>query len=238
MTNEAVFFLHVLIVLSAVVFAARMGRIWLVSLMCAMLVLMNVFVMKQMRLFGMDVTGGNVLYAAVFLTTDILAEHHGKKAAYRAVRIGFFVSIFFVLMSQTILLYAPNAFDAELDGQPTLGAHAAMNRLFSLSWRIVGASMVSYLIVQHLDVWLYGFWRRATKGRFLWLRNNASTWVSQFVDTIVFTVLAFAGTGFPIFNMIVFTYIVKIVVAAIDTPFLYLTKTRLLAPCDAALETD
>jgi uncharacterized integral membrane protein (TIGR00697 family) len=214
--------------LGAVLIAARLGRVWLIALLGAMLVLMNIFVLKQMDLFGMALTGGNVLYAAVFLSTDLLAEHWGKRAAYRAVRVGFAISLFFLVMSNLILLYTPNAFDAEL------GGHAAMTTLFSPQWRIVAASMISYLVVQHLDVWLFEWWRRRTGGRMLWLRNNGSTWVSQAVDTVLFTSLAFVGAGFPIWNMIAFTYIVKIIVAAIDTPFIYLSKTPLFRPRDTA----
>jgi len=233
LNNEAIFFLQVFIVLGCVILAARLGQIWLVALMSAMLVLMNIFVLKQMNLFGMALTGGNVLYAAVFLTTDVLTEHWGERAAYRAVRIGFCVSVFFVATSSLILWYAPNAYDAEA----AFGGHEALARILKPQWRIVGASMASYLVVQHLDVWLYEWWRARTRGRFLWLRNNGSTWVSQGVDSVLFTVLAFAGSGIlpmeTMVNMIVFTYILKIIVATLDTPFIYLSKTPLLRPRDA-----
>ena len=224
--NEAIFFLQTFVALGAVLLAARMGQIWLIGLLTAMLVLMNVFVLKQMNLFGMPLTGGNVLYAAVFLTTDLLAEHWGKRPAYRAVRIGFCVSLFFLAMSSLIVLYEPNAADAET------GGGAALAVLMTPQWRIVSASMFSYLIVQHLDVFLFEWWRRRTRGKALWLRNNGSTWVSQGVDTVLFTVLAFAGMGFPIWNMIVFAYVLKILIAALDTPFIYLSKTQLLRPRD------
>ena len=93
--------------------------------------------------------------------------------------------------------------------------------------------MFSYLLVQHLDVWLYDWIRRRTKDRFLWLRNNGSTCVSQAVDSILFTVLAFAGMeGFPLVQIILFTYIVKVMVALLDTPFIYLSKTSFFKPRD------
>lgn len=219
--NEAIFFAQALVALSAVLVAARLGAAWLTGLICAMIVLMNLFVLKQMRLFGMDVTGGNVLYAAVFLSTDLLAEHWGRRRAYRAVWAGFFVSVFFVAMSCCMLLTKPNAYD---------WASEPLAALLEPQWRIVGASMLTYLVVQHLDVWQYDFYKRKTKGRMLWLRNNASTWVSQLVDSTLFTILAFAATGYPILQMIVFTYVIKILVAALDTPFIYLSKTPLLRP--------
>jgi queuosine precursor transporter len=224
--NEAIFFLQTFVALLAVLLAARMGLVWLIALLCTMLVLMNLFVLKQMDLFGMELTGGNVLYGAVFLATDLLAEHWGKRQAYRAVRIGFCVSLFAMVMGRLIVLFEPNAFDAEMGGGEALAT------LLTPQWRIVSASMVTYLLVQHLDVFLYEWWRRRTKGKALWLRNNGSTWVSQAADTVLFTVLAFAGMGFPIWNMIFFTYILKVSLAILDTPFLYLSKTQLFAPRD------
>ncbi|MFW5870058.1 MAG: queuosine precursor transporter [Candidatus Sumerlaeota bacterium] len=230
--NELIFLLQSAVALSFVITAARLGRVWLVAMLAVMLVLMNVFVLKQMTLFGMDVTGGNVLYAAVFLGTDLLAEYYGKKSAYRAVRIGFVVSLFFVLMGQMILWYEPNQYDF---------AHGALKTLLAPTWRIVGASMLTYLIVQHLDVFLYDWWRRKTHGKHLWLRNNGSTLVSQTLDTAIFHPLAFLGmTGFSpqtVLQMAVFTGIIKILIGVFDTPFLYLSKTRPLRPKDISIES-
>jgi len=228
MSNESVFFLQVFVSLAAVLVAARLGYVWVIGLLSAMLVLMNLFVLEQMDLFGLSVTGGNVLYAAVFLSTDVLAEHWGKRAAFRAVRIGFGVSLFFIAMSILFLLYQPNAYDTEM------GAAEALKTLLTPQKQIVAASMFTYLVVQHLDVALFEWLRRLTKGKHLWLRNNGSTLISQATDTVLFTVLAFWGMGFPILNMILFTYAIKVGVAALDTPFIYLSKTAWLRPRDGS----
>jgi uncharacterized integral membrane protein (TIGR00697 family) len=227
MPNELVFFLEMFVAFAAVVAAARYGEACLVALMCAMIVLMNIVVFEQMDLFGMELTGGNALFGAVCLASDVLAEHWGRRTAYRAVRIGFFVSAFFVVITQTILLYRPNAADA---------AYPALKTLFTPTWRIVGASMFSYIVTQHIDVWIFQFVRRATQGRALWLRSNSSTWISQLLDSVIFTTLAFAGTGFPILNMIAFTYIVKVAASVLNTPFLYLTKIPALSPRGAVYQ--
>ena len=224
MHNELVFFLEMFVAFSAVVIAARYGEVCLVSLMCAMIVLMNVVVLEQMNLFGMALTGGNALFGAVCLGSDVLAEHWGRKTAYRAVRIGFFVSAFFAVITRTILLYHPNAADEEM------GGYHAIKTLMNPTWRIVGASMFSYIVTQHIDVWLFQFVRRLTRGRSLWLRSNSSTWLSQLLDSVIFTTLAFAGMGFPIVNMILFTYVIKVMASVLNTPFLYLTKLSFLAP--------
>ncbi|MBU1019170.1 MAG: queuosine precursor transporter [Patescibacteria group bacterium] len=217
MSNEVLFILQSLVLLSFALFAFRMGRAWLIGFLAVNVVLMNIFVLKQMTLFGLAATGGNVLYASVFLCTDLLCEHYGKKEALKAVRIGFFVSVVFVVMSQFILNFAPNDWDF---------AQGAFETIFTLSPRIVAASMATYLVAQHLDVYIFDKIKRATRGRMLWLRNNASTMVSQFVDSAMFTMLAFYGVpGFEaIFQIIIFTWIIKIIVAVLDTPFMYLSK--------------
>ncbi|NRA39305.1 MAG: queuosine precursor transporter [Planctomycetes bacterium] len=91
---------------------------------------------------------------------------------------------------------------------------------------LLGASMLAYLIAQYLDVFLFHFWKRLTKGKMLWLRNNGSTWGSQFVDTIVvngiFLPVAFGMTWSQTWSVIVCVYIVKIILAALDTPLIYL----------------
>ncbi len=86
--------------------------------------------------------------------------------------------------------------------------------------------MVAYIASQLHDVWAFDLWRRKTRGRHLWLRNNLSTMVSQLLDSFLFSFIAFAGVeGFPtgyIAKIAVTTYLLKLVVAAVDTPFIYL----------------
>ena len=212
--NETLFILEALITLSFVVLAFRLGKTWLIALIAASTVLMNIFVIKGMFLFGLAVTGGNILYGSTFLATDILNEYYGKAIAAKAVMIGFFTSIFFLISSQFILQFQPADYDI---------AQSAFQTLFTLTPRIVVGSMIAYLIAQNLDVWLYDKIKKLTNGKYLWLRNNCSTWVSQLVDSVLFTVIAFAGV-YPLADLILFTYLIKISVALLDTPFIYLTR--------------
>jgi len=214
MNNEILFVLMSLVSLGFVLVAFRLGKIYLIALIAVMAVIMNIFVVKGMYLFGLAVTGGNVMYASIFLATDLLSEYYDRKTARRAVMIGFFASVFFLIFSQLILRFAPANYDIAQD---------AFKTLFSLTPRIVIGSMVAYLVSQNLDVWTFTKIKKLTKGKHLWLRNNASTWTSQLVDSIIFTVIAFAGV-YPLFELILFTYIIKIAVAALDTPFIYLAK--------------
>ena len=213
MSNGAIYILQTLGTLAVVLLCFRMGRIWLMSYMAMAAVMMNLVVVKQMSLFGLDATGGNVLYASLFLATDLLSEHWGAKEARRAVRIGFLGGLFFLVTIQVMLRYAPSEFDM---------AQSAMASLFGFLPRIVLGSLLAYLVAQHLDVWVFHRIRAVTGERHLWLRNNLSTWISQAVDTTVFYSVAFLGV-FPILEAILFTWLLKILVAAMDTPFIYLS---------------
>jgi hypothetical protein len=84
--------------------------------------------------------------------------------------------------------------------------------------------MIAYLVSQHHDVWAYGFWRKKTGGRHMWLRNNASTMTSQGIDTLIFITLAFYGLvpNSILLQMMAGQYVIKILIAALDTPFIYL----------------
>jgi queuosine precursor transporter len=216
--NEAYFILMSLVSLGFMLFAFRLGKTWVIGMIAVNAVLMNIFVIKGMYLFGLAATGGNVLYASIFLGTDLLSEHYGSKEARQAVMTGFLASLFFIVMSQFILKFTPADYDF---------AQGALKTILTLTPRIVAGSMIAYLISQNLDVWLFHRIKEKTHGKYLWLRNNGSTWVSQAIDSVVFTLIAFWGVFPDIWQIILFTYIIKIIVAAVDTPFLYLSKKLL-----------
>ena len=216
MPNELIFFIKLILVISFTLFAFRMGKHWLMALVPVYIVLANIFVTKQILLFGLAATGGNVVYGCTFLATDLLSEHFSRKDARQAVYLGFFAALVFVVLSQLIIAFTPSEEDF---------VHGGMATLFSLTPRIVAGSMAAYLISQFHDIWAYHFWRKKTSGRHLWLRNNFSTWASQLIDSSVFVVAAFWGIfpGRVLLQIIITTYLLKICVALIDTPFIYLS---------------
>jgi uncharacterized integral membrane protein (TIGR00697 family) len=227
-SNELVFLAHLATAGAILLAAARLGRTWVTAMIVVCTVLMNIAVMKQMTLFGLEVTGGNVLFATVFLASDVLNEHYGRRAARTAVLIGFCAGLTVLAMMSFVLWYAPNRYDDS-------AAHLSYFFGISAYPRIVAASMLSYLLAQLLDVSLYHLVRRWTgSGRLLWLRSNASTWVSQAFDTVFFTTVGLTGTVIQSWaewrDAVLFAYLIKIAVAALDTPFLYLTTWRPLRP--------
>ena len=233
MNNEILYLLQTVVGLAFTLIAFRLGKHWLYGYIAVCIILANIFVTKEITLFGLTATGGNVVYGAIFLTTDILAEHYGKRAARRAVFIGFFVSLFYVVMSQFMAAFPinPNSENPEMAKTISEG----MGAIFSFAPSIILASMTAYLVSQLHDIWAFHFIKMKTKGKLLWLRNNCSTWVSQMIDSVIFCLLAFLvfpkimlGSEFVkelpvIIEIILSTYILKILVAVIDTPFIYLS---------------
>ncbi len=243
LSNNLIFLLHLLTAGAILVAAARLGSLWLTAYILLCTVLMNIEVFKSLTLFGMDVTGGNVLFGTVLLGSDVLNEHYGRSVARRAVLVGFCGGLAVVVLSQFMLWYAPNQFD---DAQPHL-AHLFNAAAYP---RVVVASMVSYLLCQLIDIRVYQLIRTRTgTSRLLWLRSNASTWLAQAFDTAFFTTAGLTNLAFLLgpwadtggilqspgqwTQAVAFAFLVKIAVAVVDTPFLYLTTWKPLLPADS-----
>lgn len=194
------------------------GRAGLFAWIPLAAIVANIQVIKLVELFGITATLGNIVYASSFLVTDILSEMYGKKQARKAVYLGLFSLVAMTALMNLALWFAPAPDDFAQEG---------MAVIFGFMPRIAGASMVAYLLSQTHDVWAYEFWReRFPAARLIWLRNNASTMVSQFIDSLVFTLLAFWGT-FPagvLWEIFWTTYLLKWVVGAADTPFIYVAR--------------
>lgn len=183
----------------------------------------NIEVLIVVNAFGMEQTLGNVMFASTFLVTDILSEIAGKKEANRAVRLGIFTSVFFILVSQLWLQFTPAKTDFIM---PSIEA------VFSNTPRLMLASFLVYAICQQFDVWAYHkWWEFTTKkcgdsSRFLWVRNNGSTLISQFLNTLLFTLGAFWGIHDTptLISIIASSYVIFIITSLLDTPFIYLAR--------------
>lgn len=198
------------------------GKLGLIMWIPISVIVANIQVIQTVELFTLVATLGNIVYASSFLVTDILSENYGKEDAKKAVWIGFFSLIAMTLLMNLALFFNP------LEGDEFAGiTHEALSTIFKLMPRIAGASLLAYLISQRHDVWAFHFWKnRFPKDSQLWIRNNLSTMVSQFLDSVVFTLAAFWGvfeTGL-LLEIFLTTYFLKWIVAAADTPFVYWAK--------------
>ena len=179
-----------------------------------LLVVANIVAVKPVALDGWVLPAGTIAYPFTFLVTDTISELYGRRVATRVVWYGFGLSA-----AMVILVYVAQVL-------PSAGfweAQGAYETILGSVPRIVLGSMTAYLVSQHIDVLLFHQVRRLTYGRHLWLRNNASTMVSQAVDTALFISIAFAGEvpASVLWNMMATQYVVKLGVAAADTPLVY-----------------
>ncbi len=185
--------------------------------------LANIEVLIMVDAYGMEMTLGNVCFASTFLATDILSERYGKEAANKAVKVGFFTLIAFVVITQSWLLFTPSESDF---------AFESIKTVFSNTPRLALSSLIVYLIVQKVDIVLYHKLWDFSKSKYedskkmLWLRNNGSTLISQFLNTVLFTVFAFYGIydNESLISIIISSYIIFIFISIIDTPFIYFAR--------------
>lgn len=198
--------------------------IFLASLFIAALVTCNIiankFVTVDMWLFGywktFTISVGILPYPLTFLITDLLSEVYGRKRTNHVVFAGFGVSVFVLFM-----LWLGHVFPS-IPNSPV--SDDAYDIVFQNSWRVMSASMIAYLAAQFLDVRLFHFWKRVTKGKKLWVRNNFSTVTSQFVDTFLVVSIIFIGreSWGTISGYILDGWFFKVLIALFDTIFIYL----------------
>lgn len=222
--NELLLILSLIFIYGAALLAYKFfGKTGLYVLSAAATILSNIEVLILIKGFGMEMTLGNILFAVTFLITDILSECEGKKAANKAVYTGIFASVFFLILSQSWLQYIPAEGDT---------AFPAIQAVFSSTPRMLLSSLTVYGISQIFDVWLYHKWwaftekRSGNKRKFLWLRNNGSTLISQIVNTALFTFLAFFGTYDmkTLGSIFLSSYVIFIFTSLLDTPVVYLAR--------------
>ncbi len=185
-------------------------------------------------------TTGILTYPFTFLVTDLVSEIYGRKRADFMVVLGFFMSLLMLLILWAAMSVSPHPAWAGsgyyVDGW-RMGAEAtpgtglqgyqhAFESVFALNGILLFGSMLAYACAQFTDNWLYHFWKEFTGGKHLWLRNNGSTWVSQLIDTaIVNSILFYIGFGMEFWlglQIMATIYLHKLLLAALDTPLIYL----------------
>ncbi len=202
---------------------AELVYLLLAALFLAALVVCNLianrFVHVDLRLLGLKdftLSAGALPYPVTFLVTDLLSEIYGRRRANRVVAAGFLAS-FFVLGVLWLGDTFPTIPESPVDA-------ATYRTVFQNAWRVVGASMTAYLVAQFVDIRLFHFWKRLTRGRHLWLRNNASTVLSQLLDSLLVVLVLFLGReswGWMA-AVILDLWLFKALIALLDTPFFYL----------------
>lgn len=216
--NELILVIEVAVVFSMVLLSHTLfKKEGVIAWVAIATVLANIITAKNAEIFGLSTAIGTVMFASIFLATDILSECYSKEDAKKAVFIGLSANIVLICATQIALRYTPSEFDY---------ADGAMQTLFALNLRISIASAVMYFISNLADVYLFNKIKDKMQGRALWLRNNVSTIICNCLENFGFIGLAFWGiydVG-TILTIALSTSIIELIVALLDTPFLYLAK--------------
>lgn len=222
--NEILLAGSVVLIYGLILLAYRLfGKTGLYGMSILATVFANIEVLILVDAYGMNQTLGNIMFASTYLVTDILSENEGKKSAGHAVNLGIFASVVMLAVTQYWLLYIPSESD---------WAMPAIREIFSTTPRLMLASFLGYALSQRLDVWLYHRWwsyttrRVGDSERFLWIRNNGSTLLSQVINTVVFTVIAFGGwySLQEMLGIMMSSYVIYVITSLLDTPVVYLAR--------------
>lgn len=195
-----------------------LAGIFIASLVSCNLIFQKFFTWTPFGLYTFEISVGILPYPITFLVTDLISEIYGVKRANHVVLAGLISSIFVL----GVVSLAENA--TATDWSPV--SNAEFSKVFGLTGAAVGASMAAYLAAQFIDIRLFHFWKRLTKGKHLWVRNNFSTMTSQLADTtIVIGILCVLDKiEWNLFGQLVMAgWLFKVIIAAFDTPFLYLS---------------
>ena len=209
---------------SILIFLRLFGYVGLYVYSALAVIIGNIQVLKTVDFFysPKPVALGTVLFASTFLCTDILSEHFGEDKAKKNVLIGFVGFLFMTITMLITIGFNPSQID---------WVQESLAKVFTPMTRFFIASMIAYLASQYFDVWIYSKIKSFTTNKFLWLRNNLSTILSSLVDNTVFSILAWIVLNpnpesfYNVLMIYIFgTYALRIIIALIDTPFIYLSK--------------
>ena len=228
-----IFFL-IFCLLTILIFLKLFGEIGMYIYTSIAIIVANIQVLKivEFPFFDNPIALGTILFSSTYLTTDILTEYYGVKFARKNILIGF--SSFLLL---TILMLFTMGFTPLTElraGEDFSWALATQDNLLSIFTPFpifFVFCMIAYLISQYFDVWIYAKISNITNKKFLWLRNNISTMLSGLLDNTIFSLFAWIifnpnplDFNTVLFTFILGTYVLRLIIAILDTPFIYLAK--------------
>lgn len=216
--NELLLLAEMVVVFGMMLLSKKLfGKEGLYAWICLASVVANIQVSKSIDLFGISAVVGNVMFASVYLATNLLQECYGKAEARKGAYIGVASMVLFIVCAQITLLYIPSSIDV---------SHGAMATLFSLSLRMCAASLAMYAVSNLLNVTVYAKLNKLTSGKRLWLRSNASAILCNCLENYGFAFLAFAGI-YPVVDVLMIATtgcFAEIFITLCSTPFMYIGK--------------
>lgn len=211
--------------------------------LCSMTLLNVIGITRFIQLGPMALAVGVLPYPLTFLCTDLICELYGKARATFLVSLGLGLNVFILLILalgnaipavppeamppwQILQLAAPVALPTGEIVENSVGLYQL---IYATTSGAMVASMLAYVAAQYCDVHLFHFWKRVTKGKHLWIRNNFSTLMSQMVDSVTVISVTFGAAYFrgdmafqTLLVLVGSNYLFKASVALLDTGPLYL----------------
>lgn len=219
--NELLFLCYIFLVSASSLIALRLGKEALIALICLQCVLVNLFVTKEITLFGLTATASDALGVGAALSLNLLQEYYQRAITQKTIWISFFCVLFYISAIFLHLAYIPALSDI---------SQIHFLALLTPMPRIVIASIAVYLVTQHLDCHLYAYMCQKFENRHFILRNYGSIAITQLIDTILFSFLGLykLNASFSslsvIADIIVISYTIKLAVLLLATPFLAMSK--------------
>lgn len=214
MMNEILWVLTLILSFLSIIFCYKyLGKAGLFLWVVVATIVSNIQTVKIVELFGFETSLGTILYGSTFLATDILNYKCGVKESRKTIIYGFLAMLIMTLFMSVCLIYIPSTNDF---------AQESLTTIFSINIRITIASLLGFGVSQFIDSWLFD--KLQKKYNKIWLSNNFSTTFCQLIDTLIFCLITYYGTmDFNIIlEIMISMYILKFVVALLDTPFMYL----------------
>ena len=195
------------------------GKQGLIAWVAIGTIIANIQVIKTVHIFGISATLGNVMFASIYLATDILNDIYGRKVAKRAVWLGFSSALVMIIVMQMSLHFIPAPEDM---------AQKSLSTIFDLVPRIALGSIIAYIIGQHVDVFIFSAIKKVfSSDKTFIIRAYGSTMLSSIIDTALFVTIAFAGTlpNMIVFEIFITTYLLKLISTIFNVPFGYIAKS-------------
>lgn len=195
------------------------GKQGLIAWVAIGTIIANIQVIKTVDIFGISATLGNVMFASIYLATDILNDIYGRKVAKRAVWLGFSSTLVMIIVMQMSLHFIPAPEDI---------SQKALSTIFDLVPRIALGSIIAYIIGQHVDVFIFSMIKKVFQSdKTFIIRAYGSTVLSSIIDTALFVTIAFIGTlpAGVVFEIFITTYVLKLVSTIFNVPFGYIAKS-------------
>lgn len=224
--NIYIFLLHIFVVTSAILISTRYGKEALASCITLFCVLSNLFVLKEITLFGLQATPTDALAIGTVFGLSLMQEYYGKQAARRTIFICFTLGLSYTILTVFQLAYIPCASDV---------AHAHFAYLLQPMPRIMLASLLSYALSQYVDYSVFGILKKLTSGRYFPLRLYGAAIISQLVDTIAFSFLGLYGIVTNVWSIILISYTIKLFCTLFGGLFIVTSRKLLPAPTETQM---